>query len=529
MNENISKYVTTTKEYWSSRSKKQKGFFIGGAIAIVLAIIVTGIFANRTVMAPLYTNLTPAETGSITEILTGQAVPYELGANGTSILVPEEQADALKVQLAAQGLPNSGEITFATIGQGSGFGQTENEFNASKLAAMQTELANLIKGIEGINDAKVMISLPEQGVFVNTTTDQASASVLLNTQPGFQLSDQQVETLYHLVSKSIPNLSTDNIVISNQNFEYFDLNKSNSGVATISDQMGIKKQIEQDIQRQVQSMLTMLMGNGKAMATVTADIDFSKKNSVEDLVEPVDEENMRGIEISAQNITETYTGAGANIGGVPQGEDPADALGAGYVEGANGNGDYERTESTINSEVNRIRNEIAGADYKIRDLGIQVLLEPPNPDDETSMPAGLEQNVEQILSTIIRTSIDKDVGTPLTDEEIDSKVSVNVHKLNGKTEFVANSTPTIPWYVYVVGGILLAVIILLLFFILRSRKSKVEEEDDSLLEVASTINVADVNQEKVTEGTLKRKQLEKMAKEKPDEFAKLLRTWIAED
>ena len=32
-----------------------------------------------------------------------------------------------------------------------------------------------------------------------------------------------------------------------------------------------------------------------------------------------------------------------------------------------------------------------------------------------------------------------------------------------------------------------------------------------------------------TEGTVRRKQLEKMAKEKPEEFAKLLRTWIAEE
>ena len=38
---------------------------------------------------------------------------------------------------------------------------TENEFNVLKLDAMQTELANLIKSIEGVNDAKVMITLPE--------------------------------------------------------------------------------------------------------------------------------------------------------------------------------------------------------------------------------------------------------------------------------------------------------------------------------------------------------------------------------
>ena len=38
-----------------------------------------------------------------------------------------------------------------------------------------------------------------------------------------------------------------------------------------------------------------------------------------------------------------------------------------------------------------------------------------------------------------------------------------------------------------------------------------------------------LTEEQETEGTIRRKQLEKMAKEKPEEFAKLLRTWIAED
>ena len=45
------------------------------------------------------------------------------------------------------------------------------------------------------------------------------------------------------------------------------------------------------------------------------------------------------------------------------------------------NGDYERIEETINNEVNRIRKEIVESPYKIRDIGIQVMVEPPVADD----------------------------------------------------------------------------------------------------------------------------------------------------
>ena len=58
-------------------------------------------------------------------------------------------------------------------------GTTENEFNVMKLDAMQTELANLIKGIDGINDAKVMITIPETGIFVSDLAGEASASIVL--------------------------------------------------------------------------------------------------------------------------------------------------------------------------------------------------------------------------------------------------------------------------------------------------------------------------------------------------------------
>ena len=80
-------------------------------------------------------------------------------------------------------------------------GMTENEFNVIKLDAMQTELANLIKGIDGINDAKVMITFPEKGIFVSDASEEASASIVLNTKPGYKFEENQIKALYHISFK----------------------------------------------------------------------------------------------------------------------------------------------------------------------------------------------------------------------------------------------------------------------------------------------------------------------------------------
>jgi flagellar M-ring protein FliF len=529
MNDNVKKYKEQLNTFWSTRTKKQKGMYGAVVLVVVLAIAITGFLSTRTSLVPLYSNLAPSETGAIKENLDGRGVVSEIADGGSTILVPGEMVDTLKVELAAEGIPNSGSIDYSFFSQNAGFGMTDNEFNVMKLDAMQTELSNLMKGIEGVQDANVMITLPEKGVFISEETEQASASIVLNTKPGFNFDQKQIKSLHHLVSKSVPNLPTSNIVIMNQFFEYFELENENSSFGgSVVQQMDVKNRVEKDIQKQVQSMLGTLIGFDKVVVSVTTDIDFTQENREVNEVTPVDEENMEGIAVSVQRITETFTGNGAAAGGVPAAEDAGDGLGT-YVEGENSDGDYERIEETINNEVNRIRREIVESPYKIRDIGIQVMVEPPDPEDPNSFPQDRQEDISQILSTIVRTSIDKESGTELTPEAIEDKIVVSVQPFNGKVEFGQESETALPWWTYVIGGILLAVILLLIILMVRRKKNAVEEEAVYQEEVMQPINIPDIGTEQETEGSARRKQLEKMAREKPEEFAKLLRSWLADE
>lgn len=526
MNERFSKMKTDLTTFWSSRTKKQK---ITYGVSLVLVLVLAGMltyFMSRTTYAPLYNDVSPAEIGRIKEQLDSQGVLNKIPPGGTSILVPKNRVDDLLVTMAAQGFPESGNISYSFVTDNAGFGMTDNEFNIIKLASMQTELANLVKSIEGVKDAKVMITLPTESVFLTESAERATAVIVLKTNPGHKFTEPQIRAMYNLVSKSLPNLAMEDIRISNQYLEDYDLiDNENQYGNNVTDQMTIKKTVERDLQREVQKMLGTMMGQDKVVVSVTTDIDFKKENREEALVTPVDEENMEGIALSVQRITETFTGSGVGADGTPMAEADTDNLLVGEIGGVN-DGEYERLDETINNEVNRIRREIVESPYKIRDIGIQVMIEPPVADDATSMPPELEGDIEQILSTIIRTSIDKEAAGELTPEEVQDKIVVSVHEFNGRTADFGETTPVIPWWVYVVGGVLLLVIIGFIFLFIRNRKA---EELEELEVVQESIEVEDINEEQETEGTLRRKQLEKMAKEKPEEFAKLLRTWIAED
>lgn len=532
MKDSLLKMKERVTEFWGTRTKKQKIIGISAVALVITVLAVITFLLTRTTLVPLYSNLTPSETGLIKENLDSKGIENAISNDGTTISVPETNVDTLKVELAAEGIPDSGNIDYSFFGQNAGIGMTENEFNVVKLAAMQTEIANLIKKIEGIEDASVMITVPEEGIFVSDTAEEASASVILTTKPGYKFDEGQINALYRLVSKSVANLPTDNIVIMNQNFEYFDLEDEKNSIGTkFASQQEIKKSVEQDVQRQVQKMLGTLMGNDKVVVSVSADLDFTQETREEKIVTPVNEEDMEGIAISAQRINETYTGTGATAGGVPAAQDNADALGSSYVAGANGNGDYEKVDETINYEVNRINKQIVEGPYKVKDLGIQVMVEPPTPDDANSLPQGTVNDIQQILGTIIRTTVAKNAnGQVLTDAEVNQKLVVSVQPFNGKLAptTTPQTTTAIPMWAYIVGGVLLLVVIILLVLYIRSRKKKEAEFPEELMETIAA-EIPDLPEEQESEASIKKQQLEKLAKEKPDDFAKLLRSWIAED
>lgn len=526
MKDKLLKLFNSLKEKWLSLSRKQKGLMLTGLVTLIVIIILVIVLSNIKHYAPLYSNLSTSEAGQITDTLDSKKVPYKLSNGGTTISVPKDQVNQLKVELAAQGIPKSGEIDYSFFGKNASFGMTDKQFDVLQRAAMQTELANLISNTKGVKSAKVMLTLPQTDVWVGSQKNagKASASIVLNIDPGYQLSDSQVKGLYHLVSKSVPSLPEDNIVIMDQYFNYYDQKNSQNGstLSAFDQQQSIVHGVEKDIQQKVIQMLSMMMGNGKVLVNVTANVDFTKQKTKEDLVEPVDSKTMEGLQVSAENIQETYSGQGAGgQAGTGTNDVPT------YQSSSGGDGNYKKVDNKVNYEFNRIHKEITGSPYKVTDLGIQVMIEPPKANKPASLSQQNVNDVKQILNTIVRTSISDNQGQELSANAINQKTSVTVDKFNGK---MSTKTPQSShlWY-YIIGGVVLALIILLIVWLLRRRKT--DEEAAAAENVADVVRTEDLNQalENVTPEMKKHQDLENMAKQKPDEFVKLLRSWLSDD
>lgn len=534
MKERILTTMNTAKAFWGRLSKNQKIsiYSVAGLLLGVLLLVI--ILSNHKTFVPLYSNLSADEAGQIKQTLDSKGVPYKLSVGGTTISVPEKQVDSLKLDLAAQGIPKSGQIDYSTFAKNSNFGMTDNQFNVLERAAVQTELSNLISSMNGVQSAQVMINLPDQSVWVSDQPDKASASIVLDLKPGYQLTDSQVNGLYHLVSKSVPNLPTSNIVIMDQNFNYYDQNSSNSSssstLSVFQQQEEIKSQIEKDLRQRIQEMLGMMMGTDKVMVNVTTDVDFTQTHSKQQLVQPVNTQTMQGLVVSSENIQNTYNGSGGTnqVTGTGSSSVPS------YPSStSSGSGSTNEVDNKVNYVFNQINNDVQSSPYQLKDLGIQVMVEPPNPSQPSSLSRATISNIKSILNTIVSTTLGQNSGTTLTPQQIASKSVITVDSFNGKLTPSVQPTPGIPKWIWAAGAGALILIGLLLFLLLRRRKN--EDELQSELTFAQQAEEARLQEAATLMGSkgspeaIRKKQLETMIKENPQDFVKLLRTWISEE
>ncbi len=136
-------------------------------------------------------------------MLKSSKIPYRLTGDGTTILVPDAKVYDIRLTMAKEGIPKGTGVGYEIFDK-SEFGTTEFVQKINKKRALQGELARTIAAFEAVKDAKVMIVLPKESVFVEETK-QPSASILLELIA--DLEKEEVAAIAHLVASSVQDLT----------------------------------------------------------------------------------------------------------------------------------------------------------------------------------------------------------------------------------------------------------------------------------------------------------------------------------
>lgn len=529
MREQLVRYRDKGLELWGQFTNRQKLMIVGIIVLLLVSLAFLISWASKPEYTTIYNNLSSSEAGEIVAEIESRGIPVQISPDGKSISVPKTNAEKLKLELAYAGIPRSGNINYSVFSENMGFGTTDRQFDVVERDAMQNELRYLIEQIDGIDQAKVMITLPRESVWLMNEEQSATASVVLATRPGLELSSTQVQGLYHLISKSVPQLGVEDIVIMDSNslrtYELTDPEQIDTTLSQHQQQRQVIKDIERDIQRELQQMLGTILSHNKVVVSVFANVSFDKETREEHLVQPTNPDTNEGIAISIERIQESYLGQGDAVGGIP-GTGDGDI--AGY-QGATGAGDseYERLEERINRDVNRIYRNIVSSPYTIEDLAINVGVEPADPSAATLDP-GTEAAIQNILRSVVSTYMSTS-NVKYTDEELNQKINVFASQFSGRPDLATEtSASTISPWIYVLAAVIgLGLIGTIFALVRRNRKQDPQEEEAE--EIKAPIMLEDYDFDQENEEAARRKRLERLAKNKPEEFVKLLRTWLADD
>lgn len=527
VNENLLQYWEKVKQYWNRYSRTTKITFIATVALLILTAAIISVNLSKTEYSLAFTELQPSDAAAIKGYLDTAKIPYKLSADGKSIEVPTNEVANVKLGVESQGLNKNGSLGFGAFSNSSSFGITDNEFKVKYLNAIQGELQQLINSNQAISGSKVLISLPEDGPFLQQQEEKATASVVLQMKQGYTLDQGKIDTIYNLVSHSIKNLPVENITISDQYGQSLVSSKSGgqSSSSLVTSQSDINDKFQKDLQKNIMNMLGTMFGRDKVNVSVFSTMNFDQKKSKEQLVSAPNQVDQKGLEISLQEATESYQNNGADTGGVP-GTGTTDV--PGYPGASNsGKSNSEKNSKTVNYEVNRITNDIVATPYVVKDLSINVGIEPPVKDDPTSLTAETKTAVQTALVNIVRTAL-ADNKVTYTDDELQKKVTVLAHTFARPADTFASKTTTYLTY----AGLALAALAIgaIAGFAIRKRRKAAQQLMEQDLNIAANkAELPTIDIENVTNDNQVRKQLETLAKKRPEDFVNLLRTWLVDE
>lgn len=336
-----------------------KKFLLMLGVAAVIAIMAgVWMWGQQPEYKVLFSNYNDRDGGAIVASLQQMNVPYKFAEGGGAILVPADQVHDARLKLASQGLPKGGNVGFELMeNQKLGVSQFLEQVNFQR--ALEGELARSIESVAAVQAARVHLALPKATVFVREQ-QQPTASVLLNLYPGRALDQQQVSAIVHLVASSVPQLPVKNVTIVDQNGNLLsDTSKAAGANGLDASQLKYVQELQQDIIKRVESIITPIVGANNVRAEATADVDFSRSEQAAETYKP--NPTPDAASIRSQQTSESQN-AGANPSGVPgalSNQPPAPATAPitappnGAAPPASGNTGSSSKDTTINYEVDK--------------------------------------------------------------------------------------------------------------------------------------------------------------------------------
>lgn len=312
---------------------------MGGVAAVLLGVL--AFVATRSgssgQMGFLYTDLDSSAAAEMADKLKAQNVPFELSADGTSILAPQDKIAELRMSMAGDHL--GGKIGYDVLDQEQPFGVSASRAKLNETRAIEGELSKSIESLQNVTRARVHIVMPEREMFA-TEARKATAAVTVKTKG--RLPSEAVASIRYLVSSSVPELSPDAVSVVDQTGALLARagDPSESGA---SDADTRQAAIEGKLRDEIESLLEPIVGQGKVRAEVSAQVDRDQTREEANTFDP-------DKQVIAHQVTVESGDQNDETDAAPQTASVANQLPEAQGQGGGGAGNARKSASKQNSE-----------------------------------------------------------------------------------------------------------------------------------------------------------------------------------
>ena len=367
MNLDLKNVMGQIGNIWNGISLSHKFIMIMMTMGFIGGIIGVTQWARKPDFALLYGELGPKESGEIVDLLKEDNVPFQIRGNGSAIAVPSEKVHEMRLKLAGKGLPRE-ESGYELLDK-VGFGTSDFVQRVNYRRAVQGELAKTIRHLDYVEWAQVHLALPEGSLFVEDEKS-ATASVILKlkSRSAGVLRPEQVACIVHLVSAGVEGLKPENVTITDTRGNLLSKKElPSSMIGASNDQLEMKKKIEDYFVAKAQDLLEKIVGGGKSVVRVSADLDF--KHVDEKLVEFDPERRVPKV----QTVTTRVSGGAPFSGGGVPGMQANLMSQSGIIQSV-GSSENEETAQT-QYELSKTERIIADHGASLKRLSVAVLVD----------------------------------------------------------------------------------------------------------------------------------------------------------
>lgn len=499
--------------------------------ASIAALVIVGIGLAVVIARPagsyslLYADLDPKDTSQMVGVLDSAKIPYELGAGGTVIKVPESDVDRARMLLAEQELP-TGTAGWNVLDD-TEWGAPTSVIETNRLRALQGELERTISALDVVNQARVHLALPKRAVFEDEKIPP-TASVTVDLARGRELTPANAGAIQHLVAAGVPGLTSEEVTIVDTKGALLSRSGTDPAAAAALD---YKRDLEQRLEKRVTRMLERTVGAGGAHATVSAEIDFSETETTEEIYDP------EQTAVRSESIQEAIEG---NAQARPGGLAGAIANGPGGEGGSMvpSKGQSSRTTKTKAYEVNRTVVHTTGPAAQLKRLTVSVMVDGSYAQPEDGTEAVFTPRTEEEIKELQKV-VENAVGYNAARGDRISLVSVpfvDRPRIDGAMEPAEAGLPS--WLPFAGGGGVLA-LVGLAFFLLRKKKPAVTpqvlqmpmrvSEAQRAVEAAESGNVAALGEQQAALPPADadiRELVVQTAEKDPERAAEVIKAWM---